>query len=477
MLFVTAPFARVAQDVFKKFGLSPDQYLKRVYGKASERVREDKGKNPELALVDSFVSALPQGGVRDCVQAARDMHKDILAKNEIYLTSEEAIQVLGLCSKSLATLTRAYKSFEKLPIIEGDLDESQLEFWKDFWRDDIATTVQEYLRLKGRTDDRKSLLYAIETYGRIFLLEFGFLKKQHDDATKIPIPLLDLKNSEVRVLNSCREAWIVGDYAAAASDLNSLIERKIRTVLFDSFALLYGPRNERMKWIDKETRGYIFKGLKEEQEKGLTSTANEFNFLNRGQYKLVMTGSNGNSAEGRRNWNAIFSDVFHPWSEQDLYNYLDAFADYNIGTSHNFFEKFGADQPSAVFDAIIRSEKFLSSINRAYLRLLDSEHSRLESDGSSLRFSFSKFSDSNTTSPIPIDREEMQALPKTYLDKRFEVALDDQYRVQSSFGVGYREFYAVLAASLRQVVLGGGSEAKLKMASKRGSEVKFQFES
>jgi hypothetical protein len=429
-----------------------------------------------LVLIDNFSSSLPQGPVRTLIETARGLHEKILARNESYLTREEVIEVLGLCSKSLASLTRAYKAHEKLQINEGESDDSQLQFWKEFWNDDIATLTQEYLSLKGEVENRATLLHAINLYGQAFSTEFAFLKKQCENSLRLPIPLADLKNDEIKILNECRDRWTEGDYPNAAQKLNVMVEKKIRAFLFDSFTLLYGTREERMKWLDGNCKQYIFDRLKDEKEHGITTTANEFNFLNRGQYKLLMTSANGASEIGKRNWNAIFEDIFYQWSEIDLFSYLDAFAESNIASSHNVFEKFGTDQPSAVFEAIIKTEKFLSSINRSYLRMLDSSHFEVDENTHLGRFSFAKFSDKNTTQPIPINEEDLAGLAKTYGNKYFKVNLDEQNYVRGVFGLGYRESYALIGWMKQTGEMRKESPLKLTLSSSRGPEVRFLLE-
>ncbi len=339
----------------------------------------------------------------------------------------------------------------------------------------MATLTQEYLTLRGERDDRSAMLHAIDLYGQAFSMEFAFLKKQYESSSRLPIPLLDLKNDEVKIFNECRDSWTEGDYPKAAQKLNVLVEKKIRAFLFNSFTLLYGAREERMKWVDKDSKDYIFKRSKEEQERGLTTTDNEFNFLNRGQYKLVMTSARGNSEMGKRNWSCIFADVFYPWSEGDLYDYLDAFAESNLASTHNVFEKFGTDQASAVYEAIIKSEKFLSSINRSYLRMLDSTHFQADATAHVGRFSFTEFSDKNTILPISLE-EDMVGLSRTFANKPFKVNLDDQNNVGSILGIGYRESYALIASIKQNNEKGMDSPVKLTLVSSKGPEVKFRLE-
>jgi hypothetical protein len=473
--FVTAPFALQAKIVYTKFGLSPDHYLKKIYGGLASRERS-KEKNQEIALVDQFASGLPRAALRDLIEAARDLHAKITETKEQYMTFDEATEVGNLCSKSLASLTKAYQQFEKLPIRDEDTDDNRLQFWKESWFQDAADLTQEYLRLRTNKADRVAALHAIELYNQAFSIIFGFIRKQYDESSRLPIPLIDLKNEEIRILNESRSNWAIGEYPKAALALNQLVERKIRVFLFDAFTLLYGTRDERMKWVEPQSKGYIQDKLKDESGRGLTVTANEFNFLNRGQYKLIMTSAKGNSDIGRLNWSRIFNDVFSPWTEQDLYEYLDSFAESNIGTSHDRFEKFGSDQSAVVFGAIVNTVKFIASLNRAYTRLLDETHFRFSLGTQSARFTFSKFADEGITTEIGVDAEDKAQFSKTHLGKEFRAPLDDQNYVGNVFGMGYRKYYALIASLLNQSdAQKKASGLELSLASKRGSEVRFSL--
>jgi hypothetical protein len=471
--FVTAPFAAQARSVYDKFGLSPDHYLKKIYGGLASHERS-KEKNQEIALVDQFASRLPRGALRDLTEVARGLHAKITETKEQYLTLDDALEVENLCSKSLASLTRAYQQFENLPVVEGESDDARLRFWKESWFQDAADLTQEYLRLRSNRTDRVTAIHAIELYNQAFSIVFAFIRKQYDESSRVHIPLVDLKNEEIRTLNESRNNWALGEYPKAALALNQLIERKIRVFLFDVFTLLYGTREERTRWIDPQSRQYIEEKLKEERQRALTVTANEFTLLNRGQYKLMMTSARGNSDMGKQNWLRIFDDIFSPWTEQDLYEYLNSFAESNVGTSHDRFEKFGADQSAIVYGAIVNAVKFISSLNRAYSRLLDDTHFRFNPSTRSGRFSFSKFSDESTTSEVTVDAEDIAQFSRTHSDKEFRVPLDDQNYVGNVFGLGYRKFFALLASLMAQSDSQKKSSGlELSMVSKQGSEVKF----
>jgi len=473
--FVTAPFALQAKLVYTKFGLSPDHYLKKIYGGLASRERS-KEKNQEIALVDQFASRLPRGALHDLIEVARELHAKITETKEQYMSLDDAIEVENLCSRSLASLTRAYQQFENLHVGEEDSDDNRLRFWKESWFQDAADLTQEYLRLRANRTDRVAAFHAIELYNQAFSIIFAFIRKQYDESSRLHIPLIDLKNDEIRVLNESRGYWAIGEYPKAALALNQLVERKIRAFLFDVFTLLYGTRDERMKWIDPQSKWYIQDKLKEERQRALTVTANEFTFLNRKQYKLVMTSAKGNSDIGKQNWVRIFSDVFSSWTEQDLYEYLDVFADSNVSTSHDRFEKYGADQSAVVFGAIVNTVKFITSLNRAYSRLIDDTHFRFNLGTQSGRFSFSKFADDSMTIEIVVDAEDRAQLSRTHLGKEFRVPLDDQNYIGNVFGQGYRKFYALIASLLSQSdAQKKSSGLELSVVSKQGSEIRFSL--
>ena len=85
-----------------------------------------------------------------------------------------------------------------------------------------------------------------------------------------------------------------------------------------------------------------------------------------------MTGIQG-SVVGRQTWLHIFSRIFVQWSERDMYDYLDLFAEINKKVSHYNEDSIGIDQQGIVYSFVIKSIEFLKRINDAYVRLFSKE--------------------------------------------------------------------------------------------------------
>ena len=258
-----------------------------------------------------------------------------------------------------------------------------LSFWDDFWFS--PEELQQYIRVKNtdETQLQKLCPLALGNYRESFLVLFKFLKEQFDKSRQIRIPLMLLKNEEIKELNDIRDYFIAAEYYQTSAKLAKLVEKKLRNFLFNVFTLLYGERDSRINHLDDSSRDYIIKNTSQDNKAGFGYSTNEFQHLNRGQYKNLMTGIQG-SVVGRQLWLHIFSRIFVQWSERDMYDYLDLFAEINKKVSHYNEDSIGIDQQGIVYSFVIKSIEFLKRINDAYVRLFSKECFKLH--GSNIRF-------------------------------------------------------------------------------------------
>ena len=83
-----------------------------------------------------------------------------------------------------------------------------LSFWDDFWFS--PEELQQYIRVKNtdETQLQKLCPLALGNYRESFLVLFKFLKEQFDKSRQIRIPLMLLKNEEIKELNDIRDYFI-----------------------------------------------------------------------------------------------------------------------------------------------------------------------------------------------------------------------------------------------------------------------------
>ena len=348
-------------------------------------------------------------------------------------------------------------------------DLETLYFWKDFWKS--PEVVQQFIRAYSPDSDatKRPPAHIVSLYREAFPQVFGFFKEEYERSRQFRIPIIYLRNKEIELFHKCRIFWVESRYEELSEKLASYVERNLRTFLFNIFTLYYGSFEERMKWIDPDSRRYIEKNWKNEQSKGWHSSQNEFVQLNRAQYKNLMTGDHG-SAIGRRNWQQIFSKVFRQWTEKDLSAYLDMFAEINIKASHNKDSMEISDQ-DFIYTFILRSMRFLIDINQAYTRLLTKECLRYHSPNH-IYLSLSGSVD-QTVNPIVITKDDVSPMKDGFLAKdKVKIPLDDQEYVEGIIGLSYRKAYVLLAFLLTQSDnMLKITKMKIEITSSKGCEV------
>ncbi len=468
--------------IFERFNYQPEDYLSKIYGQRREIARPSK-KNAEIAALDELLAKLPGGLIRDLVEKSKSLHIEIvdLQENSKALDASAIRRLLEKCTSSLAFFTKAYMTLEDL--FFGSLDDSEIVgFWTDFWYEPAMESVGSFLRtMKLDYSEALPSTESVPRYREAFQQILAFFSDQFEKSALIPIPLADLKNEEILSLNQCRAKILEKEYATAVAEINRLVERKIRTFLFDSFTILYGPREERLKHVPKDghIRGYIEEKLHEEdKENPSRRTQNEFIHLNRHQYKLLMTEGRQNLPIGRANWLHIFSIVFKPWSETQLIDYLDMFANANISTAHfKFDEEYQSLRMDTAVDLLRSSRTFLAAINRAYFVPLKKENF-MEENGIAF-LSFCNLSDKSELTQIKVDLAKVRDFVNDYKGRGpFKVRMDDQSSIRAIFNMEYREFFVTLAFLLSQTDdQMRKSNLRLSLVSYKGSYAVFELAS
>ena len=96
-----------------------------------------------------------------------------------------------------------------------------------------------------------------------------------------------------------------------------------------SSTLIFGPLNRRMTYYPDEINKYIKRNLPSQSVSH--EIDNEFEHLNRGQYRLLFQDSNKSSPFYRY----IIRPIMSKWDNHDISSFFNIFGDVNIITSHN----------------------------------------------------------------------------------------------------------------------------------------------
>lgn len=119
------------------------------------------------------------------------------------------------------------------------------------------------------------------------------------------------------------------DYFQSLDRFMVQIEHAIRTYLHVSSTLIFGPMHRRTKYYPEEITRYITKNLPSSSTS--YESYNEFENLNRGQYRYIFQDLNKSLPFYRY----IIRPVIQKWDKQDFDAFFSIFGDLNIITSHN----------------------------------------------------------------------------------------------------------------------------------------------
>jgi hypothetical protein len=107
----------------------------------------------------------------------------------------------------------------------------------------------------------------------------------------------------------------------------ALLENTVRKYLLVSCLLIFGPYHSRIKHYPEDVRKYIIGAVPSSTS---YEAYNEFENLNRGQYRVLFTGIGRNSDLYR----LIIDPIVRDWDSRDLNSFFRLFGDINIITSH-----------------------------------------------------------------------------------------------------------------------------------------------
>ena len=457
--------------IIQKYNLSLEDYLFRIYSEyIPETSISEKPRPEEFALLDKLIS-FNLGLARHFLRDAKKTHEEILDSKEKFLNFQEKEQIIvELCTDSLAKLTKAYMLYEKIKLPFSRDSLTTLSFWSDFWWS--SEVLMQFVRATtSTTESKKKIPLVMALYFETFNQILSFFINEYDNSRIYYIPVTDLTNDEIKLLHECRQYWRETNLEKIAEKLANAVEQKLRNLLHNIFTTLYGEYEDRVKMLDKGSRHYISQNVQKDFSSNLPALWNEFQNLNRGQYKNVMTGLG--SPEGRRNWNNIFSTVFPRRSEREIYNYLHQFADINIRVSHLKSGQFAPSEQAYLFDFIQKTTWFMMDTNKIYEKLIMGNYFKCENN--SALFSLCSFKFEDNALPIEITDDDVKGIIELFNNKTIiRLSLDDQEYVEGYFGIKYRIVFALLSLLKKSVNHPSAKETyRLEASQFKGPEIRM----
>ena len=476
-VYTISPELRSMNDrVAEKFSLSLEDYLIPIYG--TRQLVTSKGEKivVELNQLEELARRVANPATKTTLREAASNHSQVLARLSDFGQPLDRKPV-NFATQSIINLTRAWVLVEESqePGQEPRTLEEAQEFWTENWW--LPSALTEFFKATGNEllSDRE-LRYALRYYEQAFAAIVAQLSRLNESSKFLFLPRSKLTRAEMETLARCREDFLNGKYMQAMKECTNLVETRLRTFCHNIFSLLYGGPEKRIRRIDDKTAEYV---RSTKQKHGYAET-NEFEYLNRGQYKNFIAGTD---PHGESNWREIFQYVYSPWKEATVLDFLDRFAETNVKVSHVVSGAFRAQDSSEMHRYLGDCVTFLASMNTSYERLVSGwyHHERVEGELRNAHYfclhGFPGYKPALT--PIFIPREKGDQLLREFQSKigvNPIVDLSDSQYVRTIFNCEYRQFLAFLAAVLQLSSSNTGDMPVKVVASKWfGSEAKLEF--
>jgi hypothetical protein len=440
--FIVSPeFLKVSDEIVSKFGFTLEDCLLVIYG--STQLRTPKGENivVETAKLESLAERSTRPELRTLLRDAASNHTLVVSKLSQFNEPLDP-KLVDIAIQAVATLTRAWAIVEKWE--QPATLESVERFWTESWV--LPGAVGEFFKaIEGDLRSDREIRYCLRMYELAFGGLVDRLSKLHDVSQLLFLSRDKLTRAEMEILDKVREQFLGTQYFQSMKECTELVENRLRRFLFNTLSLLYGGPQKRATRLDKNSLDAMEKNRRSQLDH---VESNEFELLNRGQYKSLLVGPD---PQGHRNWMEIFQHVFKPWDENTTRNFLDRFADTNVKTSHGVTSAFPQDEATEMFRYVSDCVTFLGSMNLAYRTLFRDCHLREARDTEPRNvhlFSFYGFKDKPELAPISIPHENLRRLLGEFSSKigaQAIVDFSDWLYIKTVFNSDYRQFCAFFA--------------------------------
>ena len=389
---VTKDLVDANKKILKKFNLSLEDYLVKLYIKTPTKREKKTLRGREKEIINKFLKKnadLLGSAVSGLLKSSFEIYNEISGFDQSNFPP--LIKFIDDCKRSLAYLSKALFTYEKIVKIP-EQDDDVLKLWETYWvyPSAVAHFRSQFFHTSVLCIDSKEIKEKIATmrvdFKEAYTELFDFFKEQIElEERAFSIPLGDLTREEIKIFHEVRKIFVEERTEDKKFDmirmLNENIEQKLRSFLFVSLHLLYGNIDQRLNKIgDSSITEYITRDGKVRSHPSFNEwTYNEFEKMNRGQYKLLI--QNNPCVRDR-----IFGHVLQNFP--DLSTFLEIFCEKNISTSHLKKQEISCDEPSSVLYYILRGSDFIKRLNSTYYKFL-SEYAYRKIEDSDRRYFFS----------------------------------------------------------------------------------------
>ncbi len=435
---ITKEIRTFNEEIIQKHGVSMEEYLVRVFFINSVKKRR-KINHPELQDLKSIEKNTFEKNHKKILLNAINDYEQFLEINEKQIIDIAPIDMVNNCITVLSSLTRTFMILNGVPKIEGT-NFDVLLFWTTFWKK--PSLIIEFI---DNIESNKELDPTVANY--IFgicrdaiQVTISFIKDQNEKNRIFQLSYENLTNDDCEKIDTCRTYWMNGDYYSMAEVISDYLEKKIRQNVFNIFKLFYGGVEYRYRRYSSEVTKVMKSKATVDEKRGMSKISNELQFLDRGEYKILMTkNTNENPSKlGEMNWNDVFKIVFTPLEQEDLFKFLDRFGDINISVAHNKTEAIGKQNQPDMRTYLMDSISVIQKLNRSYQKIIQNG---VQTINSKYYFGFKNKLDTaiieNVSPKTERTRHIIEMLKKM---EQIDVNFEDPDYLESLYNTDYREF-------------------------------------
>jgi len=432
------------QKILSTYGVSMEDYLIPAYIGTPLSPRRRGARSPEIIILENMVKGTTKQTEQQLLKATIQSCKvllDIDAAQSVDIVPDELVTK---CLESLSSLTRVFSTMENIQL-NGRDDLHIVYLWKNFWyKSPSMIEFINQIENMGKPDlYRAHFIFGL--YRDAFTDIVYFLNSQIQKDKIFSISYQDLTNEDYKIIDESRDLWLKTEYYQMCANMVQHIETKLRQHIFNILTLVYGYRDNRMKRLDPdELRKRVFTNMKKDETKDLSQMENELQYLDRKDYKILLTKGSGTLVNkvGQQNWNELFSYVFAPWSEDDLLRFLNKFADFNTAVSHNKIDSITEKHQPDLRQFILDSISFLQKLNGCYRKIINNPMIKKDNK---FFFSFKPQVDNYNQHDVDVSMDEYNRLVRRMSEmEEIEVPLHDPLFIQAFYNLEYRKFVAII---------------------------------
>jgi hypothetical protein len=430
------------QEIIDKFNISMEDYLIPAFI-GNPILKSSNTASPELEILTNIANSRIDPNEAKMVEKVIADYKPLLRIHETHTINIVPNELVEKCLTSLVSLTNAFMFLQSIPKIEGR-DQEIISFWKDFWYK--PSSLIEFINQIESNEkiDINIANYIFGIYKEAVTEITIFFKNQIEKDRIFSISYMNLTNEDCEKIDKCREMWMNKKYYEMCSDITGYLEIKLRQHVFNVLTLFYGDSTFRGKRYEKYIQEKIYENIKKDEKKGMSQIFNELQFFDRKDYKRFMTKNTKEkySDVGHKNWMDIFSEIFLPWNEEQLFNFLNMFGDFNTAIAHNKTESIDSKNQPELRQYLMDSIFFLQKLNAMYKKILERGVVKINSE---FYFNFKQTIDLQNQMEVKPSMDEYKRIVKRMAEmEEIEVIIDDQDFIQSFYNMDYRKFILII---------------------------------